>query len=443
MATPPPTPPLPRSLATDLADRTGATVRVCGWAEPTAADGAPSLVLRDRRGRVTLVDGTDAEAGTGPLAAALVGLVAESAVEAVGVVAAPSGDGHPEITVAEVRVVGPAVAEVPIDEHSPVEERLDWRFLDLRRRSARLVFEVQTTAERAMRAFWEADGCIELHSPKIRAVSNRSGRELFTIDYFGRPAYLAQSPQFHKQMAMAAGFDRVFEVGPVFRANPHATDRHDTEFTSVDMEISWISSHEDVMALEERWLRDVIAAVADQHGDDIRRTFGVEVNVPELPFPRVPMEEAYDILRGRGWVGPHRPGDIDREGEQLLAAHVAATHGHEFVFVTEYGAAVRPFYHMLLEDGSTATRGFDLLWKGLEVTTGAQREHRYERLVDQAASRGIELAPIQFYLDYFKFGCPPHGGFGLGLTRALMSILGIDDVREVTYLHRGPNRIAP
>ena len=426
--------PRPRSLVAALPDALGSTVRVCGWAEPDPSAGA--LVLRDHTGRVPLTGGRH------PLGTSDV--LPESAIEAVGqVVAARTGDDPFEIVLEELRVVGPAQGQVPIAEGSPLEERLDWRFLDLRRTAARLVFEVQTTAERAMRQVWQEEGFLEIHTPKLRATANRSGRELFTLDYFGRPAYLAQSPQFHKQMAMAAGFDRVFEIGPVFRANPLATERHDTEFTSVDVEISWISSHEELMAFEERWLAHVITAVARRHGPEIEQCFGTTVQVPTLPFPRVTMGEAYEILHGLGWDGETAAGDIDREGEQLLAAHIATTRDHDLVFLTDYGAAARPFYHMRLDEGSAATRGFDLLWKGLEVTTGAQREHRYEKLTQQATGRGISRPAIQFYLDYFKFGCPPHGGFGLGLTRMLMALLGQSDVREVTYLHRGPNRLAP
>ncbi len=420
-----PTTSRPRTAIADLPGAVGSTVRLCGWVELPEQ----GLTLRDTTGRVRLLGNTD-------------DLVAESAVEAVGDVVA-AGDGRCQLVLDDLRVLGPAQGPLPISQDSPLEERLDWRFLDLRRDDARLVFEVQTTAERAMRDLWAREGFLEIHSPKIRATANRSGRELFTLDYFGKKAYLAQSPQFHKQMAMAAGFDRVFEIGPVFRANPLATDRHDTEFTSVDAEISWISSHEDVMAFEERWLAHVLAEVERRHGEQIERAFGTTVRVPTLPFPRVSMTEAYEILGRLGWRGETGAGDIDRDGEQLLAAHIASVRDHDFVFVTEYGVAARPFYHMRLEEGSAATRGFDLLWKGLEVTTGAQREHRYEVLTEQAAKRGISLTAIAFYLDYFRFGCPPHGGFGLGLTRMLMSILGQSDVREVTYLHRGVHRLAP
>ena len=425
--------PLPRTLVRALDAHLGRRARVCGWAEAGAGPEAPLQFVRDHSGRVAVVD---PDAGPPPRTG--------SAVEVVGRVEGGSGAPAGPVLVAEqLRVLGPALADAPITAESPLEERLDWRFLDLRRPEARLVFEVQTTAERAMRRVWEEEGFLEIHSPKLRATANRSGRELFTLDYFGRPAYLAQSPQFHKQMAMAAGFDRVFEIGPVFRANPTVTERHDTEFTSVDDEISWISSHEDVMAFEERWLSRAIAAVERQHGAEIEHRFGTTVTVPSLPFPRIAMPEAHEILHGLGWEGETSAGDIDREGEQLLADHVAKACDHDFVFVTEYGAAARPFYHMRLDEGSAATRGFDLLWRGLEVTTGAQREHRYDHLVEQASRRGISLPAIQIYLDYFRFGCPPHGGFGLGLTRMLMAILGVPDVREVTYLHRGPDRLAP
>jgi aspartyl-tRNA synthetase len=404
-------------------------VRVCGWVDSVADDGgdAVSVVLRDRSGTAPLLIGRDRA----------VDLPApESAVEAIGTVTAGGA-----VTVDELTVVGAVSAPLPIGPDSPLERRLDWRFLDLRQRRHRLIFEVQTTAERAMREYWARHGFLELHSPKLRPNPNRSGRELFSVPYFDRQAYLVQSPQFYKQMAMAAGFEQVFEIGPVFRANPNITARHDTEFTSVDVEMSFIDSHEDVMAFEERWLHHVITAVAARHGERIAELCGVDVVVPEVPFPRVTLEEGRKIAAAAD--EPQPPGDLDAAGEAALGDHVARVDDHQFVFVTEYPAETRPFYHMRTEDGSTATRGFDLLWKGMEVTTGAQREHRYDRLVHQAQSAGVDLEPIRYYLDCFRFGCPPHGGFGLGLTRMLMALLGFADVREVTFLYRGPDRLSP
>jgi aspartyl-tRNA synthetase len=413
-----------RTLVRDLAGQEGCAVRVCGWVHGPHDAG---LVLRDHTGLVRLAAGAGLESVT-----------TESAVEATGtVVVDPEGV---RLAVTELRVLGPALAPAPVDERSPLDDRLDWRYVDLRRPKNRLVFEVQTTVERAMREWWAAKDFLELHSPKLRATPNRSNRELFAVDYFDRRAYLAQSPQFYKQMAMCAGFERVFEIGPVFRANPNLTSRHDTEFVSVDVEVSWIESHEDLMAMEERWLAHVVAAVAREHGAEVERLFGRRVRVPATPFPRVTMAEAREILAGRGHP---LDTDIDAEGERLLAEQVAAELDHELVFLTEYPAAVRPFYHMRVDDHSDLTRSFDLLWNGLEVTTGAQREHRHDRLVAQAADRSADLEPIRPYLDFFLHGCPPHGGFGLGLTRLLMAVLGVGDVREVTFLPRDRRRLGP
>lgn len=412
-----------RTLVRDVAARAGEIVRICGWATVRAGGG---LGVSDHTGEAAVVAERVPEVAPG------------SALEVTGTVV-DTDPGQPCIDLGdtgEVRVVGPALGPLPVDESAPLGARLDWRYVDLRRPRNRLIFEVQTTAERAMRAWWAEHGFIEIHSPKLRSMPNQSGRELFTMDYFGRPAYLAQSPQFSKQMAMCAGFDRVFEIGPVFRANPLHTSRHDTEFTSVDVEVSWIDSHDDLMAMEEVWLQQVIAAVEEAHADQVRRHFGKEIRVPEVPFPRMTMAEAHDLLGTP-------MGDLDAGEERRLGDHVASAHDHDFLFVTAYPESVRPFYHMRLEEGSGLTRSFDLLWNGLEVTTGAQREHRYERLVAQANRNPSRVEVIRTYLDFFRYGCPPHGGFGLGLTRMLMCLLGADDVREVTFVPRDSRRLAP
>jgi len=399
---------------------------VCGWAG--AGKGRAAMTVRDHSGVVDVVD-ADGRLEDVPADG--------SAVEGTGAVAGGT------VVLDLLRILGPATGRPLLDDEASLDERLDRRHVDLRRPRNRLIFEVQTTVERAMRAWWAAHGFLELHSSKLRAQPNRSGRELFTVDYFDRPAYLAQSPQFSKQMAMCAGFDRVFEIGPVFRANPLLTSRHDTEFVSVDVEISWIESHEDVMAMEEQWLAAVVGAVAEAHGADVERQFGRRVVVPRIPFPRVTMAEAQDVLAGLGHRSTAAPGDIDAGGERLLAKHVAAAHGHELVFVTEYPAAVRPFYHMRVDGQPGLTRSFDLLWNGLEVTTGAQREHRYDRLTAQAGEDPVRLDVVRGYLDFFADGCPPHGGFGLGLTRLLTAMLGLGDVREATFQPRDRRRLTP
>ncbi len=401
------------------------------------------LVLRDSSGYVQVAHW---KKGNPELAETISGLTVESVVQITGKAVANESVklGGLEIQLETLEVLSKAEPMLPIEEESAQDVRLDWRFIDLRRPQNRLIFEVQTAAEHAMREFWVERGFIEIHSPKLMGAPSESGAELFALEYFGGQAFLAQSPQFYKQMAMAAGFDRVFEIAPVFRADPSFTSRHATEFTSIDMEVSWVDSHEDVMVLEEQWLQYVIRAIKEQYGTQIADTFGVEITVPAVPFPRVPMSEALEIVAQSGYEMPDNgKGDLDPEGERIVARHVKETHDHDFVFVTDYPWSVRPFYHMKHPDDPNLTRSFDLLWKGLEVTTGAQREHRYDVLVAQLHEKGLTNESVQFYLDFFRYGCPPHGGFGFGLARMLMSLLDLSNLRQATYLFRGPNRLTP
>jgi aspartyl-tRNA synthetase len=433
-----------RTLIAELRSHLGETVELRGWVHAVRDQKRMQfVVLRDETGMAQVVLAKEEQPSE--LNEALSALTPESAVTVTGSVVADERVklGGLEVRLESLRVDSPAEPELPVTAESALDKRIDWRYLDLRRPDRRLIFEVQTTVEHAMREHWREQGFVEIHTPKTMGSASESGAELFKMDYFERTAYLAQSPQFYKQMAMAGGFGKVFEVGPVFRANPSFTSRHDTEFTSVDVEIAWIDSHEDVMAFEERWLAHVLAAVAESHGERISSTFGVDTNVPALPFPRISLADAKALLRKHGHEPPGPDHDLDPPSERALSAIVAEQSGSEFVFVTDYPTSVRPFYHMRHEGQPTLTKSFDLLWRGIELTTGAQREHRYEQLLAQAREKGVEVAPIQYYLDFFRYGAPPHGGFGFGLTRLLMQMLGQDNVREVTFLYRGPNRLEP
>jgi nondiscriminating aspartyl-tRNA synthetase len=433
-----------RTVVADLKSHLTQTVELRGWVHAVRDQKRMQfVVLRDESGLAQLVLGKDEQPSE--LNEAISALTPESAIVATGLVVADERVklGGVEVQLASLSVDSPAEPELPVTPESALDKRIDWRYLDLRRPDRRLIFEVQSTVEHAMREHWREQGFIEIHTPKLMGSASESGAELFKVDYFERTAYLAQSPQFYKQMAMAGGFGKVFEIGPVFRANPSFTSRHDTEFTSVDVEIAWIDSHEDVMAFEERWLAYVLGVVADEHGERIASTFGVEVGAPTLPFPRITLAEAKALLAESGHEAPGPDHDLDPPSERALSAIVAEQSGSEFVFVTDYPTLVRPFYHMRHEDQPTLTKSFDLLWRGIELTTGAQREHRYEQLLAQAREKKVEVEPIQYYLDFFRYGAPPHGGFGFGLTRLLMQMLGQDNVREVTFLYRGPNRLEP
>jgi len=349
--------------------------------------------------------------------------------------------GGLELQLEELETTSVPIEPSPIDESSSLDNRLKYRWVELRRPEKQLNFDIQNTVETAMREYWAKEGFREIHSPKLMSAASESGAELFSLDHFGEKAYLAQSPQFYKQMAMAAGMGNVFEIGPVFRANNSHTSRHDSEFTSVDSELSWIDSHHDVMDFEEGWLKHVIKNVYFNHGKDIKKIFNKDLIVPTGKFPRMTMDEVQKTVRSMGYSGPED--DLNREGEKLLSDFVKSKHGSEFVFITDYPTSARPFYHMRHEDKPNLTKSFDLLWDGLEITTGAQREHRYDILEKQIKENGIDPKELGGYLDFFKHGCPPHGGFGVGLTRLLMNLTDQKNVRETTFVYRGPGRLTP
>lgn len=437
-----------RTYINDLRENIGKTVKIEGFLQ-TLRDQKKMqfLILRDPTG---LVQVAHFKANNEDLAARISQINVESALVVTGkVVDNPVVKlGGLELQLETLEVNNLAESPLPFDpfgETLPLlDYRLDWRYMDLRRPINLLIFKVETLAEQAMREYWTKNDFIEIHSPKLVGAPSESGAELFTLPYFDRTAYLAQSPQFYKQMAMAAGFERIFEIGPVFRADPSFTARHMTEFTGVDVEISWIKSHEEVMEFEERWLQYVYQRVKDTYGEEIKEYFGMDLVVPEVPFPRIPMADVIRILKERGYAIPaEKKGDIDPGGEREIAAYVKEKYDHDFVFITNWPASVRPFYHMRLEGDDTLTRSYDLIANGLEITTGAQREHRPEVLIKQALEKGLHTEPIQFYIDFFRYGCPSHGGFGLGLARLMMVMLNLNNIRESVYIFRGPTRLNP
>lgn len=437
-----------RTYISDLKESVGKTVKLEGWLQ-TLRDQKKMqfLILRDPTGLAQIAH---YKPGDEDLAARISQINVESAIIVTGkVVDNPVVKlGGIEVQLETLAVDNLAESPLPFDpfgETLPMlDYRLDWRYMDLRRPLNVLLFKVETLVEQAMREYWTQKHFIEMHSPKLTSSPSESGAELFSLDYFDRKAYLTQSPQFYKQMAMAAGFERIFEIGPVFRADPSFTARHMTEFTGVDVEISWIKSHEDVMEFQERWLQYVYQRVKDEYGEEIKQEFGVDLVVPEVPFPRIPMAEAIKILKDRGYTLPaEKKGDIDPQGEREIAAYVKEKFNHDFVYLTDWPATVRPFYHMRLEPGSPLTRSYDLIANGLEITTGAQREHRADILAQQALEKGLHLEPIQYYIDFFRYGCPSHGGFGLGLARLMMVMLNLNNIRESVYIFRGPTRLNP
>lgn len=370
----------------------------------------------------------------------------DSVIEATGLIVASEYvklngmEMYPDtITIDSIAEANPIVA--PKGEETNIDLRLDYRWVDLRTDKNTLMFKAQSCFVNAMREFLNNNEFIEIHTPKLIGAESESGAGVFKVEYFNTNAFLAQSPQFYKQMAMSSGFERIYETGPVFRAEKFASRKHSTEFSSFDLEFSYIESYEDVMKMEEDLVTYALDKLNQKYGKEIKEVFGVDVVVPTKPFPRIDLHDLYDELEKRyGYKVPEsEKGDLTTEGERMCKQFALDAYGHEFLFVTGYSKENRAFYHMRDEKGVPC--GYDLIWKGCEITTGAQREHRYEILKAQAAEKGLGK-DIEFYLNFFKYGVPPHGGFAIGIDRMTMLIFNVG-IKEAEYLFRGPDRLNP
>ena len=404
------------------------------------------VILRDATGKVQLTIEKSEETNK-PLLDIMSEVTVDSTVRVVGKVVSNEAVklGGLEIIPSTIEVTSEALP-LPFDynnlEGVNIDTRMDFKWLDMRNRRNTLIRQVESCLTEGMRTFLYENHFTEIHSPKLIGTASESGSDVFEVKYFDREAYLAQSPQFYKQMALAGGLDRVFEVGPVFRAEKSNTNRHATEFTGFDLEFAYIDSYEDVMDLEEDLLIAGLKVVKERYGDEILEIFGKEVIIPTKPFPRIKLKDLYQQLHDRYQfeIPKEDIGDMNAEAEKLTYKFAMEEYNSEFIFIVDYAATKRPFYHM--RDSEGKLQGYDLIWRGTEITSGAQREHRYEELVKNANEKGLGK-DVEFYLQFFQYGCPPHGGFGIGLDRLTMLLLGLPSLKETQFLFRGPNRLTP
>jgi len=371
----------------------------------------------------------------------------ESVIEVTGLLQAkPAKKGEEnaetdyELLVKSFSLISLAEENLPIpvldkaDNEASLEHRLDWRWLDLRREENIQIFKVWTKLEEGFREYFSKNNFIQVNSPSFMSTASETGSEVFEVKYFDRKAYLAQSPQFYKQMAIASGFERIFCCGPVFRAELSFTTRHVTEFTGWDVEMAYIDSHVDLMDLEENLLVSGFKKVKDD--------LNVDIEVPVRPFPRITLAEAKEKLAKKG-IKSEKDWDFSTEEERELGEIIKEELNHDFVFVTDYPKEARPFYHMRYADNDNLTKSFDLLYRGLEITTGSQREHRLAILEKQAIDKGMNLDELKDYFNFFRYGCPNHGGIGIGPARIVMKMLNLKSVKEACFLPRDVNRITP
>jgi aspartyl-tRNA synthetase len=348
-----------------------------------------------------------------------------------------------EIKPKKIHIYTESEQPVPLNLNKNVESSLDkdldYRFLSLRKEKLSSVFKIESTVSNSVTNFFEKEGFYQIHSSKIVSQATEGGANVFPVIYFDKTAYLAQSPQFYKQMMMAAGFEKVFEIGPVFRAEPHHTSRHTCEFTSIDLEMSFIDSYEEVMQVMERMVIQIYDDVKRANKKELDK-LGIKLETPKKDFPRITMKEAREILNK---MGKKSGEEVDPEGERLLGKYVKERFSSDFFFLTEFPWSVAQFYHMRKSTDKEVTYRADLIFKGLEITTLAQREHRYEKLVEQAKEKGLDPEKFAFYLDFFRYGIPPHGGSGTGLERIVKQLLNLENVAEATLLPRTPERLTP
>ena len=324
--------------------------------------------------------------------------------------------------------------------NTSLEAKLNYRSLSLRNIQERSKFKIQEALVRAFRDFLYEQGFTEIHTPKIGARGAEGGANMFKLSYFHKPAVLAQSPQFYKQM-MVGVFDRVFETGPVFRAEKHNTKRHLNEYTSLDFEMGYIDSFEEIMAMETGFLQYAMEVLKKDYAKELEI---LKVELPDVSrIPAVRFDKAKELVAGKYNRKIRNPFDLEPEEEALIGQYFKEEYNADFVFVTHYPSKKRPFYAMDDPEDTRYTLSFDLLFHGLEITTGGQRIHDYDALRQKIADRGMEEEGMEQYLDTFKHGMPPHGGLGIGLERLTMQLLGEDNVRETCLFPRDLNRLEP
>lgn len=355
---------------------------------------------------------------------------------------APKGK---EILPSEIVILNKRAQEYPIAIGDKIEtnidKRLDYRFLDLRDRKVAQIFEIESAVAYAIQEYFMKNDYLQFFSPKIVGSATESGASVFEIEYFGKKAFLAQSPQFYKQMMLVAGFEKVFEIGPVFRAEKHHTSRHLCEYTSIDFEISYINDQKDVMNVLQGAINYTLKKVQKEKAQAFEE-LGASIDTQPKEWPILSILECNEILLSENKKLDLYE-DLDAEAETIIGKHVKEKYKSDFVFVDQYPWDVRPFYTMKDDKDPRLTKSFDLLHKGQELTTGGQREHRIDILTQQAVEKDFKIEDIDSYLQFFRNGAPPHGGSGTGIERFVQKILNLPNIREARLLPRDPTRLHP
>lgn len=415
-------------------------VEVAGWVHETRdLGGIKFIVLRDRSGKLQI---TAPKKKVSPEVFKAMDQSFETVLEIKGAMqASEKAVGGAELIPEQINVLSKAMTPLPLDPSWKVpaefDTRLDNRFLDMRRPEVTSIFKIRNVLNRATRGYMESQGFIEFYPPLIVAAGAEGGAELFPISYFDKEAFLTQSAQLYKQYAVAAGMEKVYQIAPCWRAEESHTSRHLTEFFQIDVEMGFIKNEEDVMNICEGVFNASLQKINEECGEQLKN-LGVHLVVPKTPYPRITYTKALELLDSDGrhieWGE-----DIDREAEKQLG-DIMMKKGDPAFFITKYPSIQKPFY--IMKDGEFS-RGFDMDYMGWEMSSGGQREHRYDVLEAEMKKGDMNLDAFKFYLDIFRYGCPPHGGFGLGVERILTKILKLHNIRESIMFPRDTKRLIP
>jgi len=414
----------------------GKNIAIAGWVEDIRnLGGIAFILLRDRKGKAQI---TCIKKETPDIFEEITSLPRESVISAEGLCQKNEKVRNGwELLPKKLEVLSHAETPLPMGIADKVnvdfDTRLDNRFIDLRREKVQAIFKIRHTFIEAASDFLSSSGFIQVHTPKITISSPEGGTEVFKINYFGRDAYLVQSPQLYKQIMMATGFDRVYEVAWYFRAEEHDTSRHLNESTAMDVEMAFIESEEDVMRIGEEMVKAVLERIMEEREKEIE-ILGANIDIPQTPFTRITYDEVSEILERKAdfkWGD-----DLGTDEEKIVGKEV----DEQFYFITRFPLKTKPFYAM--PDGEYA-RAFDMACNGTEISSGAQRIHDYNMLVGRMEELGMNIDNFKEYLKAFRYGMPPHGGFGFGIERFLMEILGLGNIRECILFPRDKKRISP
>ena len=419
----------------------GKKVLIKGWVDKVRdLGGLKFFILRDREGsvQVTVKKGhTDEKIGK-----QIMELNREDCVEVMGI-AKKSDKAHrgQEVVPESLKVITKSEAVLPLDIEGPIksglDKRFDYRFMDLRNTKVKAIFRVKDVVLTLMREFFESNGFIEVHTPVLQAAGAEGGATMFPVGYYKEKAYLRQSPQLYKQILMASELDKVYEIGPAFRAEKFHTRRHVSEFLSVDMEMAWIESQEDVLKVLENMIVYVFKGCLKKCEHELE-LLGAKITVPRIPFKRITYDEAVKMVNKAGMK--IKWGDDFMDQEEKVLGEIMTKKGNEWYFVINFPSKIKPFYIMY---NGKLSYSYDMIYRGMEMASGGQREHRYDVLVEVLKKKGLKPEDFKFYIEPFRYGIPPHGGSGFGVERLVQQMLGLESIKESIMFPRTPDRLVP